>query len=467
MRTALLTIFLCTGLISNAQNWALINPDYKYNYSNDGTDTIRNQIVVTHIDTLGVDSFRYELNRVAERCISCPGGCNLHINLPQFLQLECYVGVDKWRFNGTEQLVVRPFALMNETWLFDLGNGTPGTLIAISEQQIFGTMDSVRTMTTALNDTVSWSRNHGILRWHLHNGPRFNLIGTNGPQFGQVIPTLAQFFPYQPGDIVQFLASSMSNMHSFSTYQRFHIEERTEQQGHLEFSGSSYKRFIGAYGEVIYTYIPHWTWVLDSATQISLRPLRTWPGQPLNLDDISWSFANGDLLLVAKHHRDLSGNYIIDGENFNGSTLLDVLDTTSVDCLYLAAPQGNDYRLDTELGLRYFSWNAMLSGYSFHTLGAIINGDTVGIFHDDEFFHVGIKENSIAQLPIYPDPSSDLINVPDATPGSICTVLDAQGRTVTTRRITPAHTISVEDLRPGIYLLLVNGWSPQRFSVAR
>ena len=57
MRSILLLIAL-SGSAASAQNWALLNPAYKYNYSNDGTDTISNQIFVTHIDTLGVDSFR-------------------------------------------------------------------------------------------------------------------------------------------------------------------------------------------------------------------------------------------------------------------------------------------------------------------------------------------------------------------------------------------------------------------------
>ncbi|MCC6654279.1 MAG: hypothetical protein IT231_03845, partial [Flavobacteriales bacterium] len=46
MRSILLLIAL-SGSAASAQNWALLNPAYKYNYSNDGTDTISNQIFVT------------------------------------------------------------------------------------------------------------------------------------------------------------------------------------------------------------------------------------------------------------------------------------------------------------------------------------------------------------------------------------------------------------------------------------
>lgn len=43
MRSALLPLALVCTLLVHAQNWALLNPAYRYNYSNDGTDTISNQ----------------------------------------------------------------------------------------------------------------------------------------------------------------------------------------------------------------------------------------------------------------------------------------------------------------------------------------------------------------------------------------------------------------------------------------
>ncbi|HNK85042.1 MAG TPA: hypothetical protein PKL41_07565, partial [Flavobacteriales bacterium] len=80
MRTAATSTLLLSALALHAQNWALLNPAYKYNYSNDGSDTISNQIFITHIDTLGPDSFKYELNKVVVRCDTCTtvigGNCN-------------------------------------------------------------------------------------------------------------------------------------------------------------------------------------------------------------------------------------------------------------------------------------------------------------------------------------------------------------------------------------------------------
>ncbi len=52
MRTFISLFFLSFVLHATAQDWALLNPAYRYNYSLGGTDTITNQVFVTQIDTL-------------------------------------------------------------------------------------------------------------------------------------------------------------------------------------------------------------------------------------------------------------------------------------------------------------------------------------------------------------------------------------------------------------------------------
>ena len=66
MRKLILLCCLLQCALLSAQNWALTNPDYKYNYSNDGTDTISNQIFVMETQVLGLDSILYFMNPVAK-----------------------------------------------------------------------------------------------------------------------------------------------------------------------------------------------------------------------------------------------------------------------------------------------------------------------------------------------------------------------------------------------------------------
>lgn len=461
----LLALVLQCGLLS-AQNWALINPDFKYNYSNDGTDTISNQIFVTHVDTLGVDSFRYELNTIGERSLAYPDTCNLRINIPQFLLRECRLGENKWSFMGTDSLNLRPKAALNEQWIFDPINGTIGTITGISAQTIFGTMDSVRVMTTALNDTVQWSKNRGILRWHLHNGPGYALMGIQGPGVGRLVPSLEEFFPFQPGDVVQFRSSYMQYPQTLYDYERFHIQARIEQPGHLEFTGISYKKHIDMNGYDSYSTNLSRTWILDSATTGSIHPVYSAPMQIVHIS----GGGQFPIFMIADHTVDASGNYVIwSGHSGNGS-LFYWPHIVPGDCQTAPAqwPSVGYYYLDTRLGLRNFNIGFGPGSSSFKTVGAVISGDTIGSVYSDDFFHlVGIEETNLGPSKIYPDPATDHIIVPLATPGSPCTVLDAQGRTVINRSLTTDRRINVENLRAGIYLLLVNGRSPRRFSVAR
>ncbi|MEO5585529.1 MAG: hypothetical protein ABIQ75_08750, partial [Flavobacteriales bacterium] len=116
-----LLLFCCvlpSGLLF-AQNWALINPDYKYNYSNEGTDTISNQIFVTHVDTLGVDSFRYAMNRVGIACMDCTQGLTstcyfgsnnaVRAEQRQFMGWSLARTGDQWSMEGADTLLIHPF----------------------------------------------------------------------------------------------------------------------------------------------------------------------------------------------------------------------------------------------------------------------------------------------------------------------------------------------------------------------
>jgi hypothetical protein len=203
MRTArsiLLPALISLSASANGQNWALLNPAYKYNYANDGTDTISNQIFVTRIDTLGVDSFRYELNGVAELCDTCAGpALYLWTNSPQFLQRSVNVGSGVWHFHDPGSFVILPQALTGEPWLFDTLATVQAMITSIDTVDQFGS--SVARKVIALSDggQLTISETYGILAWNNRE-----LIGVQGPQMGRLIPSIEQFFPFGPGDILQY-----------------------------------------------------------------------------------------------------------------------------------------------------------------------------------------------------------------------------------------------------------------------
>ncbi|MFZ1617816.1 MAG: hypothetical protein WAT41_10745, partial [Flavobacteriales bacterium] len=192
MRKAfLLVLVLQYGLLS-AQNWVLLNPDYKYNYSDDGTDTISNQIFVTHIDTLGVDSFRYEMNRIAVVCDTCPAslggpcdGCFVRVDQPQFLGYDCTRSGSNWHFNGPDTLLINNSGSIGSTWVFDASTGITASVDAEWSATLFNVTDTLRRILLSNGDTLLLSRSYGILRFE-NGGEHYDLLGVEGANVGRL-----------------------------------------------------------------------------------------------------------------------------------------------------------------------------------------------------------------------------------------------------------------------------------------
>lgn len=463
-------LLLC--LTAQAQNWALLNPAYRYNYSNDGTDTISNQIRVMDVDTLGPDSFRYELNKVAARCIGCADGCNVRVDLPQFLQHVSVVSSGQWLFGETEQLIVRSPALVGESWIFDPTNGTTALVTSLVQESVWGTMDSMLTLTTALNDTVSWSKDHGITMWHLHDGPRYELVGIQGPDLGQLVPSIGQFYRYQPGDVVEFGYNSTFNLHSTSGRERFHIDQRTELLGRLEFTGHSCKKYVGPYGAISYSQDSTREWIID-ITASGISPMESAPDELVAVQ--SNSVSGGALAMICKHRIDMNGYYVIQAESFGSTSMFYLPDTISGECITAFIPTGypSNYTLDSELGLRYFGIGSGPECSNSYILGAVIGGDTIGIVDNDDFFNIQVDdpiivEPNVEDIGLCPNPAVDWVHLPDDFIGKELLIFNVQGRLLQTRRVSEAaDLLDVRTLLEGIYLLSVDGMDPLRLMIAR
>ncbi len=200
-----------------AQNWALLNPAYKYNYSNDGSDTISNQIFVTHIDTLGVDSFRYELNRIGVVCLGCATGltplCNeiggwgsaLRVDSGQFMGRSVTITHDLWVFGMNSELVVHPNAGPGATWICP--SGAIGSVILCDTMAVLDQVDSVKRIGYSTGDTLLWSKASGVVSFHSQTNdqvrPILKGIG-GGLTIGAQLPTVFTLFNYNVSDVLQY-----------------------------------------------------------------------------------------------------------------------------------------------------------------------------------------------------------------------------------------------------------------------
>ncbi len=469
----------------HAQNWALLNPTYKYNYSKDGSDTISNQIFVTHIDTLGVDSFRYELNRIGVVCDTCPAslggpcdGCFVWADQPQFLRRSVIVGTEGWYFVDPDTIFIRTQGEWNEPWPFLPDSSILGVASPPVAATVLGVEDSVRTISLSDGSAISISKAFGILTFPAPGSNEFSLIGIHGPDIGRLIPEPLDYFDFQPGDIIgyrmgQVIGTQFPPEVDWQKYWRVIIETRTDVPGGILFTYDlDIEYFLGVGATT-----PLWldqsfsgTWLLLDSVLRAYHPLlASYPGEL-----VDWACAmyptsiNGPFSrrVLAEHRIDPTGHYRVqaqrtEADSWCSSTGRSVLHDPyevlpglysfdDVDCVDLWYEQGTGVIVHDDFG---FEWSCGLRSR--------LEG------------HVGIDPATRSMTSLFPDPASDqlVVGTMMVLP-CIYRIFTVDGQLLSTGVVTehPTQTIDVSSLTEGIYLLnltTAQGISSQRFIIAR
>lgn len=492
MRGIILLGSFLSALTTIAQNWALLNPAYRYNYSNDGTDTIRHQIRVMQVDTLGVDSFRYELNLIGVVCDTCPAslggpcdGCFVRVNQPQFLGYDGVLTSAGWRFDGRDTFLLKPNAAPGAAWPFDPGGSVTAMVDAHWEGPLFGTQDSLRRIITTAGDTIEVSRSFGIARF-VRGNQRLELIGVEGAGVGMLLPDPFSFFDYQSGDeltyrIVDTYTATPHGGSWFpqtqSYYWKFVIMGREDFPDSIRYAVSVARSAVsygypGGGAIAAFWRMPSNPWVIHRATLGQQHPiLGAYPGQLLDRTAVWSSTAYAGYLAelatmddgrrAARSAQLLPNN---DGINLYNSpapglhpfyTGLDAI--ARVNVLYKEGLGLIDVSLLRQIIIQY---RAQL-------VGAILNGDTI-IPPPSINWIVGLDESEHPMLSIHPNPADDLIWMTTNQGDKTAEILDLEGRVV--RRIqlhAGRNSIPAWHLAPGTYLVRMEGYRPQRLIIAR
>ena len=496
MRGIVLLVSFFPAIAAMAQNWALLNPAYRYNYSNDGTDTIRHQIRVMDVDTLGADSFRYELNLVAKVCDTCSGpGYNLLLNQPQFMQRLVDVEPNAWRFHDPSEQWVLPTAGLNDTWIFDSQENITATVTDVFTQLVFGSMEPCKTISLSNGDSIVISENHGVLSW---NGQQ--LVGVHGPDVGSLLPSVETMFPYQTGDVVEYWEENGG----YNGITGYSGDRRTYRMGIT--SGVP----VGAAMVFSGSYVEHsWSWASSTSTPtytfdhltttgsewIAGSPEFPWgdlqdsyPGQLVmgRVHTSAWSDPE-TAMCVARHWISDSGARMIGCQPLEYETgipdqlilsfnLIDTQPNPSVPVPLM--PVGFHFPAEAEvcgpryrdgIGFEYYGGCYFEWGERYEMIGAVFAGDTIGTVHSvDYIIGLSIPEASRSPFVLQPNPAADQIALVNAAPGSSVRINDAHGRLVRwVRVVSAAEAIDVREMAPGVYLVAVDGQAPQRLIIAR
>jgi len=493
MRTHFTFFMVAQTMFAFGQDWALINPAYRYNYSDDGTDTISNQIRVMEVDTLGPDSIRYELNRIAVVCDTCPAslggpcdGCYVRVNQPQFLGFDCIRSANDWHFLGPDTFLVRSDASVGASWVFDASTGVTATVVAEWPASVFTTPDTLRRILLSSGDTLILSRSFGIT--HFANfGERHELIGVEGAGVGRSFPNPMAYFDFQPGDHLIYKVNSIwwasppggPSFHA-PTYYFYEvvITGRTDRPDSVEYVTSVARSsiFIPYPGSVLDE--PNWTpplnqWSFHLNSLLASHPILTaYPGQVLDTA-ICWSsYYNTGYLVqhgITVDGRSTIGSRTI-GQAWGGPTGgLDFSQSILPELFPSIFEAMVNVQYEEGLGLRKVEFKGEWLGASLSVelVGAIIGGDTI-IPPPVINWQVGLNEKQLSGIAIFPNPADDVVTVRGAIGVSTIAIHDLEGRLIRTARINSENeAISVQDIKDGIYLLSSEGHLPQRLVIVR
>lgn len=492
MRTLLAILLLAAANIALAQDWALLNPAYRYNYSDDGTDTISNQIRVLEVDTLGVDSIRYTLNLIGVVCDTCPAslggpcnGCFVWVDQPQFLGYDCIRAGHDWYFNGRDTFLLRTNLAVGEIWPWNPDGTTTALVEAEWEQEVLGVTDTLQRILLSTGDTVLLSRSFGMLRFADPAG-NDQLIGVEGAGVGRLFPDPLSYFDYQIGDeltyrIVSTYTATPQGGPWFPQTQHYYwkavVMDREDFQDSIRYATSVARTavfygYTGGGSTALYWRMPSNPWVIDRALLDQEHPVLTaYPGQLLD-HSVAWtsSYSTGYL---ADHAIGSNGRHVArstqlrvnnDGINLYSSPLPDL------HAFHTGFDELASVKVNYEEGLGLV--NVLLRQqsiieYSVTLVGAIIDGDTI-IPPPNITWTVGMEESSLGNLMLHPNPADHTCFISDLIGDEQATVFDLEGRMVlTTQLTTDRAALDVSGLAPGTYVVTVEGLRPQRLIIAR
>ena len=498
MRTLICSFVLLGSAVGHAQNWALLNPAYKYNYANDGSDTISNQIFVTHIDTLGVDSFRYELNRIGSRCAPCAGvssSCDTSSGVvtgtAQFLGGQLlWLGTDALLV-GSDTLLIKPKAPVNASW--PNPSGSTGTVLYATDTTILGQADSVKAVGYDDGRSLLISKNHGVIGFSdIQTG--YVLIGVQGDlNAGVHYPEIIDFFDYQPGDVLQYHGShgGTDGICVTDTWfkRKYTVLTRTELPGRTDYELRSVHHQV-TISQTVWGPPNSWcTSSINEGIDTMLLGIEHSHCTPENFLANGWLTDHWPGAFASMQENTEQGEFGSSYHGFIWQAYLDDLGRTCLKPVQHTPDPGSwpaTWQCEQDSSYWPFTYDEMKSLYttgvgltsalyfifehsgSMDLTGYQIGGQQWGtVLADDVILDIVEGSTATERLSIRQNPVSDLLEVDHAMIGSIYQVVNTNGSVVEGGRFRSSTAqIELTDLSDGLYILRNNGQPPLRFVVA-
>ncbi len=207
---------------THAQNWAVFNPAYRYNYSLENEAYTTSVIFADSILNSGTDLV-YSLNRIVTKCDTChqsfwqmPGATDSSYWLsdqPQFLQRRIIYSGSDYRLSDTSTYYIKHLAPAGSSWIFNTTHLIIAQVLNVSQKNIFGNIDSVKTILLSTNDTIILSKQFGLIKYpaKFGNTRYYKLRGIENKGsytvtglYGEKVPNYFDFLKLKVGSIFYY-----------------------------------------------------------------------------------------------------------------------------------------------------------------------------------------------------------------------------------------------------------------------
>lgn len=477
MKIKLLFILFIFQSAVYAQNWSIINSTDKFNYRLDGDSIITSTIWADSILVNGSDT-TFFMNRVlCDSCItilnsplsSC-NSCYGYKNAPRFLQRKIHFDGTTYNLIDTANWVIHPLASLNDSWLFDSTMGTIATVINISTDSIFQSVDSVKKILLSTGDSIVLSKNYGILIFpDLKNSIYYyRLAGIEGRNLGEAVPNFSDFYNFSIGDRFEFHTYSIDG----DLCTEWHIYQYTINSKIV--TGDSVQYFFSGVQEGMRSGGSPWTgpcsfnyWFghyngnllfIDSTDHFTNKYNR----QPFNLSNHLWGLpctANDTAYEGVRMGLD-SNNVLFKSFGFPiGPYAFGEYSqiNRNSDTLFIS---GGVYHAVYKAGLgrTQYDYTPCFEGGNSGILTAYSkNNQTFGVFTDSTSILTGTFIPEQYAVKVFPNPAIGILYINHFSNGrSTIQLINSMGNIVKTAKSQSSDDeIAVEDLANGIYIVRI------------
>lgn len=447
-----------------AQNWQLISADKTYNYSNNADGYITHQLWVDSLVTVTTGDMLY-LNRIAGVCDTCDGLLEYYAgkyytnNHPQFLMKKAVQNESYFWMQDSASMVIYPHSNLNDTWLFDSTHNLTAEVYALSEESIFGQMDSVKTIVVDGRE-IQISKSFGILEFpdYATENNSYQLIGIESESefFGYQRPCLLDFFDMEIGEGKKYKTSYGSPGGSDYNHIPLKLIERNLTNDSLELVYEN-TMDLSIEREVIYlnqahpataplncyfpfasghSYLSDAEEVFYSMTNTRQISSTTWtPDTTLSMEfGVCFGYGTSNFG-ESNDYPYADKNYDSINQVFYNSALAEFKNTDdySFSNQFFGETYGMVHR-------EYFKFEAHFTKYIYDYIEA--DGDWVLTIDDD----TNEVENQI-----YPNPTSDKLYISNLSEGTAYEIFDSYGRKVITGNYQ--EKINLSGLTSGMYFI--------------